>query len=307
MVAVHRVRIVFLWLMVGSGCSSSEDAGDVQPDASVAASAECGPEMDPIFAELTAEPTESPPNTRAALTVTKTSGTVSGTSASSYRPFFFDVTNFESTPVPSEQSGPSCRRITGNAVSSGDPIPLTVLNLRIEGLGDDAIVIDEFTGTRTVALDEGTLGDAPIVFAAERSEISERSFPNFRLEGKSPARFESFTARRLSEDGLEISWERGDASYVRLLLITKDLDEPDNASLWNRVECLVRDDGCHRVPESALIFLALNQPEASFEIERHEVTSMVLESGDELASIDAIQKVSAEIDLLAGFSGDVSP
>lgn len=243
---------------------------------------------------------ESSPASQALLLVEERTG-VAGATVRSHRlrTLFFDLSNFEGTPAEVLNDSPSCFRVVGQPVSSGRATPLSVRDVRVEGLANGDRDIGMVTGT---FMDEDTrLGSGPLTFAAMPNPDALATFPAVRLSVEQPPALTGMAGRAVSLDGFdffELRWDAPpseDQTYIEIAMLTEDPAVSDSARR-NRVVCRVRDDGCHRVPRGSLDWLSIFEPVADIEVNRHAVAMQDVDESS-LAAIDVARGAQGEVDL----------
>jgi hypothetical protein len=107
------------------------------------------------------------------------------------------------------------------------------------------------------------------------------TFPDFAVHGVPPEDVGvPEIAGQQGEGPLSVRWQGSGQGYVDLLLLT---ESEDGSSPDNRLRCMVRDDGCHRITRDAVDWLLSGSGRrVTVRVERHE---MVLETLDVQAAV----------------------
>jgi hypothetical protein len=222
--------------------------------------------------------------------------------------FFNDFSNYQVILADRVEFPPACMVYTSRPESSGEPIPLQVTRVVIEGLQGGTLNMEPAGNPPKIAtqvISGRAFTEAEVVFKVESSGDSG-FFPPLQAELPPPqvpvltklGEFKNpdlkkglqlgITADRATP--LEVKWEPGQGKYLEVKLVPGRGSETP----WAKLRCITFDDGCLHIPPEAIAFLVQDKAsDFQFKIERHNFVLHSVREGDKVKAAALIDVNSA--------------
>jgi len=222
--------------------------------------------------------------------------------------FFNDFSNYQVILADRVEFPPACMVYTSRPESSGEPIPLQVTRVVIEGLQGGPLNMEPAGDPPKIATQVITgraFTASGVVFKVESTD-GANYFPPLQAELPPPeapvlTQLGEFTNPDLTKglklgitadrtDPLQVKWQPGNGNYIEVKLIPGRGSETP----WAKLRCITFDDGCLHIPAEAVAFMVQDKAsDFQFKIERHNFLLHSVREGDKVKAAALIDVNSA--------------
>ena len=189
---------------------------------------------------------------------------------------FANLTVLQNELSPAMPFGDACFAEIGEHVVSSQTEPIPAGAVQFEGLRGVIETLSRNSGGTfsPILFEESVLdpaGGEEITVDIEAA-AEENSFPSGHATVTTPPLIELDRFEIDEKDGIRVNWVAGGGTYFEVIIRTEaDPSNPDNELPFNRLRCILSDDGCHRIPTGALSWLLSNgAKELRVVLKRHQ-------------------------------------